>query len=149
VAELARHGFDVTALDYAPAAVERTRTLLQRDGLVARVELADVLSWAPEAPFDAVYEQTCLCALHPDSWSDYAAQLHRWLRPGGVLLCLFMQARRSRAAEGWIDGPPYHCDVTAMRALFPATRWSWPKPPYPVLPDAMGGTELAVTLERR
>ena len=68
VAELARRGFDVTGVDHTPAAIERTRALLQRQELVARVEQADVLTWYPEQPFDAIYEQTCLCALHPDHW---------------------------------------------------------------------------------
>ena len=148
VAELARQGFQVTALDFAPAALERTRALLDRDGLEARVDQADVLEWSPEGPFDAVYEQTCLCALHPDRWLEYAERLHAWLRPGGALLALFMQAPRPGAAEGRVEGPPYHCDILGMRALFPASRWKWPKPPYPVVPHAMGATELAVRLVR-
>ena len=85
VADLAAAGHEVTALDYADAAVQRTRTLLAERGQTARVEQADVLQWQPAEPLDAVYEQTCLCALHPDQWMGYAAQLHRWLRPGGRL----------------------------------------------------------------
>jgi hypothetical protein len=149
VAALARRGFDVTALDYAPAAIERARALLAQEGLTARLEQADVLQWRPDAPFEAIYEQTCLCALHPDYWAPYAAQLHSWLVPGGTLWALFMQVQRPGAAEGQIEGPPYHCDINAMRALFPAERWAWPKPPYPIVPHPMGMTELAVPLVRR
>jgi SAM-dependent methyltransferase len=148
VAELARHGFEVMGLDYAPAAVERTRALLASEHLEARVEQADVLEWSPDQPFDVVYEQTCLCAIHPDSWVEYATRLHSWLRPGGVLLALFMQVPRTKGEDGRIIGPPYHCDIYAMRALFPGTRWAWPKPPYPVSPNPMGATELAVRLVR-
>ncbi len=149
VAELAGRGFDATGIDYAPAAVERTRALLARSGLEARVVQADVLGWSPESPFDAVYEQTCLCALHPDRWVAYAAQLRSWLPPGGTLWALFMQAPRPGSAEGRVEGPPYHCDVNAMRALFPVDQWEWPKPPYPIVPHPMGATELAVPLVRR
>src|SRR6266496_822327 len=149
VAELARRGFEVTGVDYAPAAVERTRTLLDRQHLAADVERADVLAWHPDHPFDAIYEQTCLCALHPDHWVAYARQLHSWLRPAGTLWAMFMQAPRAVAAEGRIEGPPYHCDVHAMRALFPADRWEWPTPPYSKVPHPMGATELAVPLVRR
>jgi SAM-dependent methyltransferase len=148
VAVLARHGFDVTALDYASAAVERTETLLRRSALAARVELADVLKWSPDEPFDAVYEQTCLCAMHPDSWAEYASRLHAWLRPGGALLSLFMQVPRPSAAEGRIEGPPYHCDINGMRALFPSSRWEWPRPPYRLVPHPMHTTEMAVRLVR-
>jgi len=79
----------------------------------------------------AVRRETCLCALYPDHWSAYAGQLHRWLAPGGRLFALFVQILRPGAAEGLIQGPPYHCDIHGMRALFPADRWDWPKPPYP------------------
>lgn len=148
VATLVERGFDVVGLDYAPAAVERTRRRLP-PGEAARVLQADVLRWLPARPFDAVYEQTCLCALHPDHWVAYAAQLHSWLRAGGRLFALFMQARRDDAAGGIIQGPPYHCDINAMRALFPAAHWLWPAPPYPLTAHPMGWHELGMILTRR
>lgn len=151
VLALARAGCDVIGLDYAPAAIERVRKRLADAGLAARTAEADVLAWQPDAPLDAVYEQTCLCALHPDQWSAYAAQLARWLRPGGRLALLAMQAPRAGSAQGLIEGPPYHVDVNALRALFPAALWHWPKPPYVRVPhpaDA-GWGELALVLERR
>ena len=138
-------GFDVVALDLADSAVS-----VQRGRLGAsRAVQADVTSWLPDAPFDAVYDQTCLCALYPDLWRDYADRLHRWLAPGGRLFALFVQLLRAGAAEGTIEGPPYHCDINAMRALFPASRWSWPKPPYPRTTHPRGLAELAVILVRR
>lgn len=149
VAELARRGCRVTGIDYAPGAVALTASRLAAQGLQADVQQADVLAWQPAEPADAVYEQTCLCALHPDHWTAYAQQLHAWLRPGGRLCALFMQARRDSAAEGRLEGPPYHCDIHAMRALFPATLWDWPAPPYASVPHPRGWAELAVVLRRR
>ena len=146
---LAQRGFAVTALDYAPAAVARTRAALQAVDAMASVEQADVLVWQAPQPFDAIYEQTCLCALHPDHWVAYAAQLHRWLKPGGTLFALFAQALRPAASEGRVEGPPYHCDINAMRALFPAAQWQWPKPPYARLDHPMGMFELVVVLKKR
>ncbi len=148
VAVLAAAGFDVTALDYAPAAIERTRKQLDTAGLKATLVEADALEWHPQRPFETIYEQTCLCALYPDHWRDYADQLHRWLAPGGKLFALFVQLLRPGAAEGSIDGPPYHCDINGMRALFPDNRWSWPKPPYPRTSHPRGLAELAVVLDR-
>lgn len=149
VAALAAFGVDATGIDYTAAAVARTEALLASRGLRATVVEADVLAWSPPAPVDAVYEQTCLCALHPDHWTRYAAQLERWIRPGGLLLAMFMQKPRPGAAEGLIEGPPFHGDVNAMRALFPADRWAWPKPPYRAVPHPAGMFELAVPLVRR
>jgi methyl halide transferase len=146
---LAAAGMEVVGIDYAPAALDLCRRLLARDGLSATLVEADVLHWRPDAPVDAVIEQTCLCALYPDHWQRYAAQLHGWLKPGGILLALFMQARKDSAAEGVIEGPPYHCDINAMRALFRATLWEWPKPPYPLVRTSVGQGELAVVLARK
>ncbi len=153
VAALAAAGFEVTGVDYAPSAVRRARARISAlalpQGASAQVVQADALRWSAEAPFDAVYEQTFLCALYPDSWVPYAAQLNRWLRPGGRLFALFMQAPRPGSAEGRIQGPPYHCDINAMRALFPADRWDWPQPPYEAIEHPAGLAELAVELVRR
>ncbi|HJW11189.1 MAG TPA: methyltransferase domain-containing protein [Albitalea sp.] len=149
VVALASAGCAVTALDYAPAAVAQTQQRLHEAGQHADVRCVDVLQWAPDAPCDAVYEQTCLCAIHPDHWTAYAAQLHAWLRPGGTLCALLMQVCRDSAAHGVIEGPPYHCDINAMRALFPASRWDWPKPPYAALAHPRGWAELPVLLTRR
>ena len=148
VVALAQRGARVTALDYAPAAVARTQAALAAAQVTATVAQADVLEWQPAEPADAIYEQTCLCALHPDHWVAYATQLHRWLKPGGKLFALFAQARRPNADDGKVEGPPYHCDINAMRALFPSTRWTWPKPPYARVDHPMGMFELAVVLER-
>lgn len=144
---LAQAGIAAQGLDYAPAAVARARERLA--GLTATVEQADVLHWQPRVALDRVYEQTCLCALHPDHWLSYARQLRGWLKPGGLLLALFMQLRRDSAAQGFIEGPPYHCDINAMRALFPAEHWDWPAPPYAGVAHAQGWCELPVVLHRR
>jgi len=148
LAELAAAGVSVTGLDYAAAAVDRSRQHLAERGLQADVVQADVLQWSPAAPVDTIYEQTCLCALHPDHWTAYAAQLHAWLKPGGRLLALFMQAPAAGAPDGYLTGPPYHCDIHAMRALFPSSRWSWPKPPYERVLHPLGAHELALVLTR-
>lgn len=149
VLALARAGCEVTGIDYADAAVALTRERLAAAGMAARVEQADVLAWSPDAPLDAVYEQTCFCALHPDHWAAYASRLHAWLPPGGALLMLAMQCRRDGAAEGRIEGPPYHMDIHAVRALLPEPLWHWPAPPYPAVPHPLGWTELALVLRRR
>lgn len=140
--ELARHGFRVTALDIAPTALKRLEAELEKAGLSVQLVCADALSWQPEVPFDAIYEQTCLCALQPDQWSEYERQLFHWLKPGGHLHALFMQTGR----EG---GPPFHCELGEMRTLFPASRWIWPdaEPERETHPNGL--FELAIVLVRR
>lgn len=118
VPALAARGYRVTGLDVAPTPVQHLRETLRAAGLQAEVVQADMLDWQPETPVDGIYEQTSLCALPPEQWATYAEQLHRWLRPGGELFACFMQTGR----EG---GPPFHCDLPDMQALFPEQRWIW------------------------
>jgi SAM-dependent methyltransferase len=150
VVELAQRGFDVVGLDYTAAAVEKTRARLNSLDLKAEVIQADVLTYQPAQLFDAVYEQTCLCAIHPEHWFDYAQQIQRWTKTGGSLWGLYMQMLRTAASEeGVIQGPPYHCDINAMRALFTEKAWIWPKPPYAKVDHPNLSHELALQLVRR
>jgi hypothetical protein len=137
---LAREGFHVTVLDLAPTAVAFQRSALA--GTDAAVVQQDVLTWRPEAPFDAVYDQTCLCALPPALWAAYAAQLRAWLRPGGVAAMLFMQT-------GNPEGPPFPCPLDRMRGLFAAGEWVWPAVLPPPVPHPAGiGSEQPAVLRR-
>ncbi len=117
---LAEAGFDVTVVDAAPSAVAAQRARFERLTVDARIEQADLFTWQPGAPFDAIYDQTCLCALSPELWPAYIQRLHQWLRPGGSLFILFMQSDRP-------SGPPFHCDLVTMRRLFDAAVWQWPE----------------------
>ena len=62
---LAEAGFDVTVVDAAPSAVASQRAHFERLKVRARTEQADLFAWDPDAAFDVVYDQTCLCALPP------------------------------------------------------------------------------------
>lgn len=148
VLQLAASGLRPVGVDYAPAAVELTRARLAQAGLAAEVVQADLLDWTPAAPFDAIWDQACLCALHPDLWVAYARRLAAWLRPAGTMILLAVQAERAGRLEGRIEGPPYHCDVNAVRALFPGELWQWPRPPYPRHAHPAGFAELQLVLTR-
>ena len=141
VVALARAGFEVTALDYAPAAVAALEGRLREEGLRAEVVEADVFTWTPARPFEAIYEQTCLCALPPERWEEYERSLFSWLVPGGLLVAAFMQTDSP-------TGPPFACAPDAMRRLFADSRWEWPTDLVPV-PHPMGMIELAGILRRR
>jgi SAM-dependent methyltransferase len=141
VLALAEAGFEVTGIDYAPAAVQAVRDALAAHGLSATIQQADLFDYQPERPFDAIYEQTCLCALTPARWGCYEKRLAKWLAPGGQLFAAFMQT----ASE---TGPPFACRPEAMRELFAAERWEWPATLEPV-GHPLGLTELCGILCRR
>ncbi|MFM1936043.1 MAG: hypothetical protein RI990_1002 [Planctomycetota bacterium] len=150
VAELARRGFEVMAIDCAAQACARVRARLLAGGLHAQIIESDVTGWRPSLPLDAVYEQTCLCAMHPAHWRRYEQALAEWIRPGGTLFAMVAQRPRPEAVDaGIIEGPPYHCDINAMRMLFDDARWVWPDPPYPVARHPNGMHELGLVIRRR
>lgn len=141
VVELARRGFEVTAVDMSPSAVAQARAALQSRGLAGEVVEGDLFAYRPSRRFDAIYEQTCLCALVPEQWSGYARQLADWLPVGGRLYALFMQTDRS-------GGPPFHCDLAAMRDIFGAGLWHWSDDQPLAVPHPSGVRELGYLLHR-
>ena len=140
VITLAAAGFEVVAIDIAPSPVKQLRAELSKRALSAQVLQADLLDWHSEKPFAAIYEQTSLCALEPNTWQQYEQQLHRWLKPGGKMFTLLMQTNK----EG---GPPYHCDLTDMQTLFAPGRWRWSSTDGEVS-HPVGFYELAHILEK-
>jgi hypothetical protein len=140
---MARAGYEVTIVDLAESAIAVQRESFRQAGLPGVFVQADLFAWEPEAPFQAVYDQTCLCALPPRTWPDYAARLRRWIAPGGRLLMLFMQREEKRG------GPPYDCDLTYMRELFPAQDWIWPEPLPAAIDHPLGTREQPAALTRR
>ncbi len=137
-------GKSAIGADLSSTALAWQKTQLEKDGLDAELIEADILLWRPDAPLDAVYEQTFLCAIPPRLREEYEEAVHDWLKPGGRLFALFMQKDEP-------GGPPYGCSLPAMRALFPADRWDWPDAvpaAYPH-PSLSGKPELAMILTRR
>jgi len=141
VLALAEAGFEVTAIDFAESAVQALRAELDRRSLNANVIQTDIFAFCQRQEFDAVYEQTSLCAIHPTQWETYQQLLACWLRPEGKLFALFMQSERS-------DGPPYCCELNQMRALFPPTAWAWDSDPQRI-EHPSGMHELACVLTRK
>jgi cyclopropane fatty-acyl-phospholipid synthase-like methyltransferase len=140
----ARLGLDVTGVDMAPSAIDWQRARIAQENLTGHFLTADALAYRPDTPFDAVWEQTFLCAIHPRLRADWEAMAHASLKPGGSLFALFMQKDEP-------GGPPYGCDLGAMRTLLPDTRWIWPDGaliayPHPGLSEK---AELAARLIRR
>lgn len=141
VVDLAQLGYDVTGVDIAPSATTHLQQKLLDANVSATVVCGDLFDYQMNTPFDAIYEQTCLCAIQPRQRSAYEKQLRYWLRSGGMLFALFMQT----GSEG---GPPFHCDLQEMRQLFSKDHWQWPNDEPIQIPRNNGKFELGITLLR-
>lgn len=111
-AAFATAGWEVTAIDFSPAAVARAKAVLGPLGDCVRE--ADFFVEPGEASFDLVYERTFLCSLPPARWPEYAMRVAGHLRPGGRLVGLFFYGDDP-------EPPPYPLTDASAQALFGST----------------------------
>jgi SAM-dependent methyltransferase len=88
---LARQGLQVTALDYAPSAVETLSAKAEAAGLADLVSVTahDIREPLPlpDASIDASYSHMLFCmALTTSELERLVGELHRVLRPGGLVV---------------------------------------------------------------
>ncbi len=105
-------GWEVLALDCAPAAVQRARAVLGELG--GKVLQADFFTHDfGGRRFDVIYERTFLCALPPELWPAYARRMAELLVSGGELIGFFLYGRED-------EPPPYPLTEAEARSLFGA-----------------------------
>lgn len=111
--EFARHGFQVTAVDFASQAV-REMQLLADPAAPVDILQHDIfrLPLAMDNSFDYLLEYTCFCAIDPTRRADYADLVTRLLRPGGLYIDLAFPL------DGRVGGPPFAVSVTQVVRLF-------------------------------
>lgn len=102
--ELARHGFEVTAFDVAPAAVEWAKRRFP--GSHVHYQVADVLNppakW--KRAFDFVLESHTLQMLPASLRREAMTRIAGFVRPGGTLLVM-ARARKSHEPIGRMPWP--------------------------------------------
>ncbi len=110
--EAARLGYRVTAVDFAPEALEGLAVNARAAGVSVEPLLADVFDLGALRPkhFDGVLEHTCLCAVSPTRRAEYLAAMAATLEPGGVYFGLLY-------AHGRPGGPPFDLQEPEARAL--------------------------------
>ncbi|OON59770.1 SAM-dependent methyltransferase [Massilia sp. KIM] len=98
LAWLMEQGWDASAIDFAPLAVERAQRIAGR--WAGRVVQADFFAWEPEKALDVVYECAFFCALPPAMRDQVVARWAGLLGPGKLLAGFFYFGERSK-------GPPF------------------------------------------
>jgi SAM-dependent methyltransferase len=100
---LAQQGFDVTAVDFSPLAIEQARQRAGASGASIRFLTADVLHPPPElaGPFDFFFDRGCYHVVRREDVAAYLETLRRLTRSGTQGLVLAGNAR-----EPHEPGPP-------------------------------------------
>jgi SAM-dependent methyltransferase len=86
---LARHGWDVVAVDLIEDAARQAREKVDAAGLAVRVLCGDATrldELAAAGPYDLFFDLSCYCGIPPHRRDDYAAGLTRRAAPGARLL---------------------------------------------------------------
>jgi methyl halide transferase len=111
--EFARHGFEVTAVDFASQAVQEMHRLADPAAPV-KILQQDIFT-LPETfnhSFDYVLEYTCFCAIDPKRRVEYADLVTRLLKPRGLYIDLAFPLDRRKG------GPPFAVTEAEIIDLF-------------------------------
>lgn len=104
-------GYDVSAIDFSPAAVEQAKRVL--GSLAERVFLGDVFTYDfAERRFDLIYERTFLCSMTPSRWPEYVKRMADLLPSGGRLIGVFLYGQTRSS------GPPFPLTEPEAEQLF-------------------------------
>jgi SAM-dependent methyltransferase len=104
-------GYDVSGIDFSPAAVDQARRVL---GVLAeRIILGDFFTHDfGERRFDLIYERTFLCSMTPSRWPQYVQRTADLLVTGGRLIGIFLYGQSSSS------GPPFPLTNVQAEQLF-------------------------------
>jgi SAM-dependent methyltransferase len=98
---LAQQGFEVSAADISPSALEHTRSGLEQAGVDAKLRRLDMRDWPFEdGCFDAVVAYNVVYHAMRDEVEAVLAEARRTLRPGGLLLITFKSTLDSEYGKG-------------------------------------------------
>lgn len=109
----AQQGFTVTAVDFAPSAIQALERQAQAQNLSVQLLQRNIFELVPEfaGQFNYVIEHTCFCAIDPALRPAYAQLAADLLAPGGELLAVFFTHQRP-------GGPPFGTTPAEVRQLF-------------------------------
>ena len=102
VVTLAKAGWRVTGVDFAPRAIKLARQRIARAGVQADLSVRDATKLQGiEGPFDFAFDLGCFHTIPPDQRSEYLEQLDRILAPGGFWLMYgFLRPDGAQARPG-------------------------------------------------
>ena len=105
-------GYDISAIDFSPAAVEQAKRVL--GSLAERIILGDFFTHDfDQRRFDLIYERTFLCSMTPTRWPEYVNRMADLLLPKGRLIGVFLYGQQRTSS-----GPPFPITEPEAEQLF-------------------------------
>ena len=145
VRALASQGASVLGFDVAPGAIERA--LSYESVSDETYQLGDFFE-LPEplhGTFDAIFEHTCFCAIHPSRRREYAKACLSALKPNGKFLAIFYLTPGDPGDEG----PPFGCTIDEINGLFgPHFQWIREEIPRSAFPGREGRELLRLAIRQ-
>ncbi|WP_030006867.1 methyltransferase domain-containing protein [Picosynechococcus sp. NKBG042902] len=110
---LAKQGFSVTGVDFAPAAIAAAKALSQEHGVTLTLLEENIfdLKKSHKSHFDYLFEHTCFCAIAPEQRPDYVTLAATILKPGAKLYGIFYTHNKT-------GGPPFGTTPQEVIQLF-------------------------------
>lgn len=104
-------GYDVSAIDFSPAAVDQAQRVI--GSLAERLVVGDFFTHDfGKQRFDLIYERTFLCSMTPSRWPEYVNRMADLLLPGGKLIGVFLYEQTGSS------GPPFPLTEPEAEQLF-------------------------------
>lgn len=97
---LATQGWDVTALDFMPKALEYTQQRAAEKGVSVTPVEADIAEWEPPRQYDIVLDHGLLHNMDPVRYDAYRECVLKALAPGGEFVLLHWHPRFDGQANG-------------------------------------------------
>lgn len=83
---MAKHGYEVTAVDFMTRALEMTNDRAKQEGIKIKTTQADLLNWKGDGTFDVILDFGCLHSLIGGDVDRYKTQITSWLSADGDYL---------------------------------------------------------------
>mmetsp|Transcript_16300 Transcript_16300/g.28828 ORF Transcript_16300/g.28828 Transcript_16300/m.28828 type:complete len:295 (+) Transcript_16300:3-887(+) len=73
--------------------------------------------------FDTIYDRASIVAIKPSLRKDYVTLMGELLKPGGVILLVTLDRRKTTTDAAKNDGPPFSIGEAEMRQLYESQPW--------------------------
>lgn len=113
----AKHGHEVTAVDFAEQAVNNMDNLAKKEKINLNILKLDIFKLKDfySNYFDVIVEYTCFCAINPKDRGRYIVLANKILKPGGQLVALLFPLSMDKNKD---IGPPFSIDIDIVKLKF-------------------------------